>query len=339
MRPTPSCPTNSHYTTCISACQPTCKYLHGPPACQADEPCVEGCVCDDGFALKQRVCVPIQQCGCVDRSGNVHQFDEVWYTEHCSEKCECEEKHGVGVIDCDDKDECDDDSVCLQNEQGQYHCKSTDFSECSINGDPEYRTFDDMKHKFEGRYSYILVQTTDLSKNLPEIYIEGINELIDDQDGEQNSIGEDSSHSDSSSEQDSSDEDSTEESDAMRLRGLKIRVYNHTVEFKKNRKLVLDGRTTRTPVSPTSGLQIRERSSRIYLKTDFGLSVEFDGHKRAEIVLPHVYKRKVGGLCGNFDGKHKNDLRKPTGDKAKNVQEFGESWRVTDDLLIIRRRY
>ena len=114
-----------------------------------------------------------------------------------------------------------------------------DFSECSINGDPEYRTFDDMKHEFEGRYSYILVQTTDLSKNLPELYIEGINELIDDHDGEQNSIGEDSSHSDSSSEQDSSDEDSREDSDAMRLRGLKIRVYNHTVEFKENRKLVV----------------------------------------------------------------------------------------------------
>lgn len=53
------------------------------------------------------------------------QFDEEWYTPHCSHKCECEEDDGVGVIDCDDEDECDGDSVCLQNEGGQYYCKST----------------------------------------------------------------------------------------------------------------------------------------------------------------------------------------------------------------------
>ncbi|XP_062407650.1 zonadhesin-like [Sardina pilchardus] len=330
--PTPSCPRNSHFTDCMPACQPTCKHLHGSPNCDTNEPCVGGCVCNDGFVLKDRVCVPIRKCGCQDNKGQNHYFDEVWYTDHCELKCECEEDDGEGHIECDD-DECDGDDICYMDGEGEYTCKSSDFSECTIEEDPEYRTFDDMKHDFEGTHSYVLVQSIGLPKNLPDIYVEGINRIKNDQDW-------DSSEEDHRDDRDDSSEedDSHDHGDSGFPRELKIRVYNHTVEFKKNRKLYVDGVRSHPPVSPTTGLKVLQRSSRIYLKTDFGFSVEFNGIGKTEIILPHTYKRRVGGLCGNFDGRKKNDMMKPDGSQAKRVKEFGESWRVTEERLNIRWR-
>uniref|UniRef100_A0A3Q3GAV2 Zonadhesin-like n=1 Tax=Labrus bergylta TaxID=56723 RepID=A0A3Q3GAV2_9LABR len=342
----PQPPTSdSHYTTCVPSCSPTCSSLNGPPHCSENEGCVQGCVCDDGFVQKGRVCVPIQLCGCVDRNGNKRQFSEEWYTSHCSEKCKCKKDSGVGRIECDDKDECDGNAVCLPNENDDYYCQSTGFSECSIKGDPEYRTFDRFKHDFEGRHSYVLIQTKNLPNNLQEVYIEGINRRTEDEDDshhhDDSSSEEDNSHrirdedededddddDDDKDEDDSHNDESEEDDEQNGLRELKIRVYNHTVEFKKKRKLTMDGKRTNTPVS-LPGLSIWQHSSRIYLKTDFGLSVEFDGQSEAEIILPNTYKRKVGGLCGNFDGRKQNDLMMPDGTRARNVQEFGESWRV-----------
>lgn len=52
------------------------------------------------------------------------QFDEVWYTDHCEQRCECEEDDDEGHIECDD-DECDGDDICYMDGEGEYTCKST----------------------------------------------------------------------------------------------------------------------------------------------------------------------------------------------------------------------
>ncbi|CAL9688745.1 unnamed protein product [Knipowitschia caucasica] len=326
--PTPSCPANSHYSSCVSACAPTCSHLHGPPGCSQSD-CVAGCTCDEGYVLYNRVCVPIQKCGCMDDSGKKYDFGDVWYSRHCMEKCKCEKRRGVGKISCEEQEECSRDAVCLQNNNGEYVCEKTDFSDCTINKDPEYRTFDDRKHGFEGEHSYVLVQTNHLPNTLQSIYIEGINGYSEDHEDsseERRRHDDDDDDSDEDSKEDS-DEDSDEDKESV-LRALKIRVYNHTVVFKPSRRVVVDGNRVDTPVSPSSGLKIQKRRYRLYLQTDFGLSVEFDGKGKAEIMLPHVYKHKVGGLCGNFDGHRHNDFMKPDGTQTRSVQEFGESWRV-----------
>lgn len=49
-----------------------------------------------------------------------------------------------------------------------------------------------------------------------------------------------------------------------------------------------------------------------------------------EIILPRTYRNRVRGLCGNYDGNTRNEYMKSDGTVVRNVNTFGESWRVTD---------
>lgn len=75
-----------------------------------------------------------------------------------------------------------------------------------------------MMHKFKGKDSYILVQTTGLP-TISDVYVVTINKKVKDK----------------SSEEDSSEDDD----DDGRLQAIRIRVYNRTVEFKKGRKITV----------------------------------------------------------------------------------------------------
>lgn len=85
----------------------------------------------------------------------------------------------------------------------------------------------------------MLVQTRNLPNNLPEVYIECVNghSIHDDDDDSDHHDGSSSEedHSRSSSSRDEDDDDD----DHHRAQELKIIVYNHTVQFKNKRRVVV----------------------------------------------------------------------------------------------------
>ncbi|KAH0626046.1 hypothetical protein JD844_000749 [Phrynosoma platyrhinos] len=94
-----NCPSGSSYTPCGPACPATCPDAPSQDSCSS-LPCVEGCVCDEGRVLSGDQCVPIDQCGCTDTSGQYHPVrhlgnrrpavGESWMgNSECTQRCTC----------------------------------------------------------------------------------------------------------------------------------------------------------------------------------------------------------------------------------------------------------
>ncbi|KAF1397985.1 Zonadhesin, partial [Spheniscus mendiculus] len=288
------CPPHSHYTDCVSTCPSTCNDIFASSLCEKTEKCTEGCECDDNYVLSNGNCVPLSKCGCRDDDNNYYSAGETWITPHCTKRCQCQKN---GVIECKSYS-CHSKETCVIK-NGKYKCNPTGFGKCQIMGDPHYRTFDGLVHHFQGKYTYILAQTIpDLPDTLTQFSIEGMNYPL------------------------------RRSRRITYLKEILINVYNHTVRFRQNKQLVLDGVRVRPPARPHEGIHIYQRTRRISLETDFGLHLSFDSYQNADIKLANTYRNRVEGLCGDFDGKYRNDFKTPDGVQVKNVNVFGESWKV-----------
>ncbi|XP_070785976.1 zonadhesin, like [Enoplosus armatus] len=290
------CPPNSYYSDCTAPCPPTCSdlfpiFCHLPPTT-----CVEGCQCAAGYVLSDNKCVPLSKCGCVDSDGEYHDVGDSWLTDKCADSCTCALG---GKITCKDHS-CDSNSVCALDKYGDLYCKPTKFNKCSISGDPHHRTFDGFTHHFQGPYTYVLTQGHNLQGSLSPLVVRGKN--IRRGGNRRVSF----------------------------LDQMYIDVYGVNVRFLQKKTVLVNGERVAPPLSPVSGLTITMNSRQVQLTTDFGLTVRFDGNIRGEIILPSTYKNSVRGLCGNYDGITRNEYMKPDGTVVRDLNAFGESWRVSD---------
>ncbi|CAH2247939.1 c-binding -like [Pelobates cultripes] len=298
-----ACPTHSHYSECVSLCPPTCNDIYASAVCDKPNKCVEGCVCNDGYVLSDDKCVALKSCGCRDTNDKYYNVDESWITPHCAQKCQCTMGN---KIKC--KSFSCPHGICSLNSQGKYNCKPSGFTKCTISGDPHYRTFDGLTHHFQGKETYMLVQTSSTMPDYMEPFkIEGKNVPM------------------------------TKFSTFTLLKELRIEVYNQVILFTENKKLLVNGVRTVPPSQPHDGIKIYQKPSRIYLETDFGLSVSFDGAENGEITVPSTYRDVLQGLCGNYDGINSNDFRLPGGSTVRDVNSFGNSWNVKLLKTRIRR--
>ncbi|XP_071950627.1 IgGFc-binding protein-like [Antedon mediterranea] len=113
-----SCPDNSMYNPCMSACPPTCADSEPDEICPYA--CVDGCECQPGYIQDGLNCVPVEQCGCT-YDGYYYSLNSSYVTSDCGIECLC---LGNNTFDCRSL-ECNYYAECEVND-GVFGCHCID---------------------------------------------------------------------------------------------------------------------------------------------------------------------------------------------------------------------
>ncbi|XP_037310078.2 IgGFc-binding protein [Pungitius pungitius] len=312
------CPERSHYELCSSSCSSTCASLEETGPCLA---CQEGCQCDGDLMSDGVRCVPVEECGCVV-DGQYYGAGKSIVQEDCSETCVCQSgifscsatsckpdeecRNNNGTLGCLSKDPCAEVECRVKEHcevsEGQGVCVPDSKALCWCFGDPHYETFDGFSYSFQGTCSYVLVNTTGLDPSLPKVTVTTKNELRGNLKG-------------------------------SFVRSATVEMLGHqiTIPNTGGRVLLVDGIKTELPVVLEGGsISITQSGIKAIIQTDIGVEVTFDWVTLVMVSLSSSYFGNVAGLCGNYNGKKKDELTTASGLPAVNLTQWAGSWSIED---------
>ncbi|XP_020319975.1 alpha-tectorin [Oncorhynchus kisutch] len=143
-----TCPANSHYSGCMSVCQPQCAPARGQRECTQD--CVEGCQCDQGYVLNGKGCILPQNCGCYT-DGKYYEPKQLFWNGDCTKRCQC---IGRNLIQCDPR-RCKAEEECALH-HGVRGCFARRSQHCVASGGGVFRTFDGASLRLPASCSFVL---------------------------------------------------------------------------------------------------------------------------------------------------------------------------------------
>ncbi|XP_063798275.1 IgGFc-binding protein [Pseudophryne corroboree] len=291
---------NSHYNACGNACPAYCSNRDAPANCTKH--CVETCECNHNMVLSVNKCVPISNCGC-QQNGRYYEPNQSWYDEKCTRVCKCDPL--LGKVTCQSAS-CKDSEKCMVA-NGIRGCYPTKNSTCTATGD-HYKTFDNKWFSHVGTCIYEMVNMIPNNQSLTPFTVSIQKEWRGNK-------------------------------AISFIKDVTLKVYKKTITMSRDspQQIKVDEVGTSLPfyLQPThlpgknvNLVSVYLSGNNVIMRTDFGLSVSFDGWNHVRVAMPSTYKGAVNGLCGNNNKNPSDDFTMGGGATAKTPEQFGDHWKV-----------
>lgn len=187
----------------------------------------------------------------------------------------------------------------MERSPGQccFRCVEKD-SVCTVFGDPHYKTFDGKFYNFQGSCKYQL--TADCANRTFSIRVTNDAGL--------------SGHS-------------------SRTKTVSFKMGDIKVNLGRKMRVKINGIRVDLPYHGPVGNISKDDHNNILVNSVIGIKLYWNGAGYLEVMAPISYKKKLCGLCGNFNSIVRDDLTTRNGNtyienNKGNYWKFGDSWRV-----------
>ncbi|KAI8497804.1 hypothetical protein Bbelb_244560 [Branchiostoma belcheri] len=119
--------------------------------------------------------------------------------------------------------------------------------------------------------------------------------------------------------------------DARKTRRVHFKIKGVDVILGQHLAVRVNGKDVSLPHSQPDVLTVLLAGYLVKVITEIGIELTWDGDSFLEVSVPRMYRGKLCGLCGNFNGHGRDDFIGSDGLFRFNVNEFADSWRVGEE--------
>ncbi|XP_039181579.1 IgGFc-binding protein-like [Crotalus tigris] len=274
------CPANSHYETCIRACDSSCASFYTTVQCTKN--CFEGCRCNDGYMFDGDACVPLEKCGCT-HNGLYLKAGESIFSTNCTKKCSCQV---LDQITCEET-ACRSEEICVV-QNGVRGCEHRE-GQCKISPEAQLVSFDGTSARWNFCGGVYDVSSL-CDESDPSWFRVSVN------------IGKDC------------------EDNLSVVKAVHVFFGEAVITLKKNNRIWVNGRSVNLPYKVSKRLTLSKDQDGIVIDRASDVQVYFSLDGGVTVKVKDILPEKLCGPCGNFNGDPTDDWKLPHGESEHTAE-------------------